>query len=145
MNVLVPYDGSEQAKSALRFALRTYDSDDNVEVLHVIDPVGRGGEKQPKAAWWNMWYEDRGNRADETLEEARGIAEEMGGSLTTARRTGKPSKEILRYIEKEGIDAVVMGKEGETGLSRVLLGSVADNVARHADVPVTLVGETSND
>jgi nucleotide-binding universal stress UspA family protein len=65
------------------------------------------------------------------------------GEVTTEHRTGKPSEEILRTIEEENPDAVVMGRQGETGLSRVLLGSAAEKVARHADVPVTLVGETS--
>jgi nucleotide-binding universal stress UspA family protein len=143
MDVLVPYDGSDQSEEALRFALRVYE--DEVTVLHVIDPVGKGGGKSPKAAWWNMWYEDREDRAEEMLEEANDVARGEGREVKTVRRTGKPSDEILGYIEDESVDAVVMGRRGETGLSRVLLGSVADNVARHADVPVTLVDSKTGD
>jgi len=66
-----------------------------------------------------------------------------GREVTTVLRSGKPSKEILRYTEQEGVDAVVTGRQGEVGLSRFLLGSVADKVARRADVPVTLTGETN--
>jgi nucleotide-binding universal stress UspA family protein len=142
MRILVPYDGSEQSKEALRHALGTY-PDAEVDVLHVIDPVGRGGEKQPKAAWWNMWYEDRQHRSEEVLEEAQEVAEDHGRTISTAHEVGKPSGEILGYVGNHDIDRIVMGRQGETGLSRVLLGSVADNVARHADLPVTLVGETN--
>ncbi len=140
--VLVPYDGSEQAEEALRHALRTHD-DAEVVVLHIIDPVGKGGKKGAKATWWNMWYEDREKQAEATLEEAREIAEEEGHEITTEIRTGKPSKKIIEYAEEEVVDAIIMGRQGETGLSRVLLGSSADKVARHSDVPVTLVGETN--
>lgn len=141
MKVLVPYDGSDQAQEALRFALRTYE--DKITVLYVIDPLGKGGEKGTKASWWNMWYENMEAVAEDNIKNAREIASEEGGEIDTEVRVGKPSKEIVEYIEDEGVDAVVMGRQGETGLSRVLLGSAAENVARHCDVPVTLVGETN--
>ncbi|MFP4188891.1 MAG: universal stress protein [Halobacteriales archaeon] len=142
MNVLVPYDGSEYAKEALLHAVDTY-PDARLHVLHVIDPVYRGGEKQPKAAWWNMWYEDREKRAQTLLDEAREMLDDHGRDVTTEHRTGKPSEEILLSIQENDIDVVVMGRQGESGLSRLLLGSSAKRVARHADIPVTLVGETS--
>jgi len=142
MKVLVPYDGSEQADEALRLALRTHD-DAEVTVLHVIDPVGKGGRKGAKASWWNMWYEDREKLAETVLEGAREIADEQGREIVTEIRQGKPSKEIIEYAEGKDIELVVMGRQGETGLSRVLLGSAADNVARYLDIPVTLVGKTN--
>lgn len=142
MKVLVPYDGSEQAEAALRHALQTH-RDAEIVVLNVIDPVGKGGEKDTRAAWWNMWYEDREKLAEQRLEEARGIAKDEGREITTEVRTGKPSKKIIEYAEEEGVDLVMMGRQGETGLSRILLGSAAENVARHSDIPVTLVGETN--
>jgi nucleotide-binding universal stress UspA family protein len=143
MKVLVPYDGSEQAKEALRFALRTH-GDAEIAILNVIDPVGKGGKKDTRASWWSMWYEDMEKTAEERLEEAREIAKKEGHEITTVTRTGKPSKEIIEYAEEEDVDSIVMGRQGETGLSRVLLGSAADNVARHTEIPVTLVGETDD-
>lgn len=140
--VLVPYDGSEEAEEALRYALRTHE-DAEIVVLNVIDPVGKGGKKEVRAAWWEMWYEDREKTAEKRLEEARGIADEEGREITTAVRTGKPSKEIIEYSQEEGVDAIVMGRQGERGLSRILLGSAAENVVRHSDLPVTIVGETN--
>lgn len=140
--VLVPYDGSEPAEDALRYAL-TEMGDVDVEVLYVIDPVGKGGDRSTKAAWWDMWYEDLESRAEELLDEAEEVAAEADAAISTAVRTGKPSDEIIEHSEDEGFDAIVMGRQGESGLSRVLLGSVADNVSRHSDLPVTLVGETN--
>jgi nucleotide-binding universal stress UspA family protein len=142
MKVLVPYDGSEQAEDALRYAVRKH-GDADIVALHVIDPVGKGGEKGTRAAWWNMWYEDREKLAEQRLEEVHEIAEDEGRDVTTDLSTGKPSEEIIEYAREENVDLIVMGRQGETGLSRVLLGSSAENVARHSDIPVTLVGETN--
>jgi nucleotide-binding universal stress UspA family protein len=49
---------------------------------------------------------------------------------------GAPSQAILELIEEEGVDLVVMGTHGRTGLSRLLMGSVAEAVVRQAKCPV---------
>jgi len=46
---------------------------------------------------------------------------------------------VRDYAKKLGVGLVVMGTRGHTGLAGVLLGSVAQDVIAHADVPVTLV------
>ncbi len=140
--VLVPYDGSAPAEEALRYALTAMGEVD-VEVLYVIDPVGKGGDRSTKASWWEMWQEDLEDRADQVLDEADAIAAEHEASISTTLATGKPSKVILEQAREGGFDAVVMGRQGERGMSRALLGSVAERVARHSDLPVTLVGETN--
>jgi len=45
---------------------------------------------------------------------------------------------ILEYVGEADVDAIVMGSEGKAGVSRMLLGSVAESVTRAA-VPVTVV------
>jgi nucleotide-binding universal stress UspA family protein len=52
---------------------------------------------------------------------------------------GKPAEEILRLAREEGIDLIVMGTHGRTGLRHLLLGSVAEEVTRHAPCPVFAV------
>jgi nucleotide-binding universal stress UspA family protein len=49
---------------------------------------------------------------------------------------GKPAEEILRVAREEGADMIVMGTHGRTGLRHLLLGSVAEEVTRHASCPV---------
>jgi nucleotide-binding universal stress UspA family protein len=49
---------------------------------------------------------------------------------------GKPAEEILRVAGEEGVDLIVMGTHGHTGLRHLLLGSVAEEVTRHAPCPV---------
>jgi universal stress protein A len=60
-------------------------------------------------------------------------------SVTVVGRSGEPSEEILRYAASHAIDLIVMGTHGRTGVSRVLLGSVAESVLRNASCPVLVV------
>lgn len=52
---------------------------------------------------------------------------------------GDPAEEIVRYIDAEGIDLVVMSTHGRKGLDRILFGSVANHVVTTSSVPVMTV------
>ena len=56
---------------------------------------------------------------------------------------GVPADEILGLAEEAGIDLIVMSSHGRSGLMRVLMGSVAENVVRHAKCPVLIVKQPS--
>lgn len=53
--------------------------------------------------------------------------------------TGNPADEILKFVDEQGIDLVVMGTHGRKGLERTLMGSVADHMIKNAPVPVLTV------
>jgi nucleotide-binding universal stress UspA family protein len=55
--------------------------------------------------------------------------------------TGDPATEIVRLATEEDVDLIVMGTHGRTGLRRMLMGSVAEAVVRHADCPVFTLKE----
>ena len=50
-----------------------------------------------------------------------------------------PAREIIRFADRTGVEAIVVGAHGRTGLSRVLCGSVAEELVRHAHCPVVTV------
>lgn len=52
---------------------------------------------------------------------------------------GDPAAEIVRYAQDAGIDLIVMGTHGRTGLERLLMGSVAEKVMRDAPCSVLVV------
>ncbi len=52
---------------------------------------------------------------------------------------GHPADKIVEFAEQNGIEMIVMGTLGKTGLDRFLLGSVAENVIRHSKTPVLVV------
>ena len=53
---------------------------------------------------------------------------------------GAPAREILCFAKKQGVDLIVMGTHGLTGIVRLLFGSVAEKVVRRAHCPVFTVG-----
>lgn len=140
-HILVPIDGSKPAWDALEYAM-TIDDVGRITALHVVDPTEGvytgvdGGYYDPEAF-------DRATDRGETLcERARERLEERGLSSTvleTAVETGRPARTILEYADDHDVDHVVMGSHGRSGLSRILLGSVAETVTRRAAVPVTIV------
>ncbi len=138
-HVLVPHDGSPQADEALEHALVEH-AGDVVTVLHVIDPSDTGysaGAMFPDFS--EQWYEAAKDAAEEIFEAARELAEDHDVELRTAREMGRPARQIIEYAEEHDVDHVVIGSHGRSGVSRILLGSVAETIARRSPVPVTVV------
>jgi nucleotide-binding universal stress UspA family protein len=63
--------------------------------------------------------------------------------VTVSGAGGDPAEEILRYAGRHSIDLIVVGTHGRTGVSRVLLGSVADRVTRGSSCPVLVVPQAA--
>ena len=59
--------------------------------------------------------------------------------VVIASHRGDPAEEIVRYAKAHGIHLIVLGTHGRTGVSRVLMGSVAERVIRTAPCPVLTV------
>jgi nucleotide-binding universal stress UspA family protein len=136
--VLVPIDGSEQSDVALDHALKEF-SEDDITVLHVIDPADAGYNAPVGIPGGSEeWYEAAREDARILFDEAQSVADEYGVTLDTATDAGRPAGTIVEYAEDEGFDHIVMGSHGRSGVSRILLGSVAETVVRRATMPVTV-------
>ncbi len=138
-HVLLPMDGSEQARRALEHVLAEH-PDARVTVLHVIDPArATYSAKAGIPPSSEEWFDDEEASAERLFEEIRGRAAEAGVSVETVTEVGQPSRIIVEYVEEHDVDHIVIGSHGRTGLSRVVLGSVAERVVRRSSVPVTVV------
>jgi nucleotide-binding universal stress UspA family protein len=73
------------------------------------------------------------------LGRAEGLLRSAGLAYRTEVRFGDPAEEILKAADGGEFDVIIMGRRGR-GLSRALLGSVSDHVAKNARTPVTVVG-----
>ena len=62
---------------------------------------------------------------------------------TIVHMGGKPHQFIVQEAKEKGIDLIVMGTHGRTGIRRVLMGSVARNVIGHAPCPVLVVPDAA--
>lgn len=137
--ILVALDGSPQSKEALGFAIEEF-SDATLHLLHVIDPVESGySSALSLPGGGEEWYEVQKEESEELFAEARECTEAAGVAVETATELGRPANVIVESAEDEGIDAIVMGSHGRSGVQRILLGSVAETVVRRSPVPVTVV------
>ncbi len=67
------------------------------------------------------------------------LAKEAGVAFEKKVKEGNPGEEIISYAKDEGMNVVVMGSVGRTGLDKFLLGSVAEKVVRNSKVPVLTI------
>ena len=137
--LLVPVDGSDPADTALDFALEEY-PDAHLTALSVIDPTDMGyGSIEAAPSTFERLQESAEERTNEVLEEARARAEAAGVELEAETMIGMPSRAIVEWAENHDVDGIVIGSHGRQGVTRVLLGSVAESVVRRSPVPVTIV------
>jgi nucleotide-binding universal stress UspA family protein len=137
--ILVPVDGSTQAHTACEFVIEEFPEAELV-LLHVVNPAEAGYSAQASIpSFSEEWYEQEKASARELFAEVRTEAEEADLTVETAIEVGKPTREIVEYAGDNGIDQIVMGSHGRSGVSRILLGSVAEAVIRRSPVPVTVV------
>ncbi len=90
---------------------------------------------------WGRIYESLRTEGNKALSYIKDIGKMEGITVESVLLEGHPADELIRYAEENGMDIVVMGTLGKTGLDRLLLGSVAGNVTRHSKVPVMVVRE----
>lgn len=134
MSVLVAYDGSDQSEYALEMAVESF-PDQTLYLAYVIEPFADHTEAGGYSA---TRYRQEFDRAETMLKN---VAESLPAdrSVEEVVRYGRPVHELLSIADDEAVDHIVMGSHGRDGAKRLLLGSVAETVARRASVPVTVV------
>lgn len=140
--LLVPLTDARHSWPGLEHALTFY-PDPEITVVNVVDPAGAGyGERSPDESGGSD-PDDADRDTLDTQAELFAAAEELAAdydvTLETAVLEGRPAEVIVEYAAEHDFDAIVMGSRGRTGVSRVLLGSVAGTVVQNATVPVTVV------
>lgn len=136
-NILLPIDGSVQSQDAVEYAVSQFDPGE-ITLLHVIDPIEAGYSATASVPGYSEeWYEHQTEEAEALFEE---VIESLDGEeVETEIVVGRPSRTIVEYAEDNDIDHIVMGSHGRSGVTRILLGSVAEAVVRRSPVPVTIV------
>ncbi len=133
-DLLVATDDSEAARRATEHAIALADElDATVHVLSVSEEGPHSTDKQDEMRT------DPGAEADRAIERAVDAATDRGVETTTITRAGVPQDEIVEVANTTGIDMIVMGTAGRSGLDQLVVGSVAEEVVRNATVPVVTV------
>lgn len=136
--VLVPVDFSEHSDRALEFGKELCEKfDAELHLLHVLDVRITGA---PQFALGLAIPQREEESADEVMAELNKLpGGDWSRAVVRATTHGSPFDALVKYAKDNEIDLIALGTHGRTGLSHALLGSVAENVARHAPCPVLIV------
>ena len=136
--ILLPLDGSALAEQALPHAVVQAERfQAELVLLRVLEPLPRDRGVSHEAI--RRAEELTNTLAREYLEGIAASAQERGIPMQVVTIEGRPHVEILRFAETNQVDLIVICARGRSGLSRWLMGSVADRVVRGASIPVLLV------
>jgi len=139
MNVLVPFDGSENSMRAVQYALNVAKKHSNISVTllavacpkfeylrsEVFDPVAF--QETCKDAY----------RKD--MEVARKLFNDAGLEVEEVILTGDPADTIVDFAHERKFDKIIMGSRGMGALKSLVLGSVAYKVLGKVNIPVTII------
>lgn len=143
MKILHPTDFSECATQAEAVAVDLVRRlDGEIVLFQALVETALYGEGFLDLQQVEKIYDAQRQWATETLAERAARLRESGIKASWRVEAGVPFEEIVRIAGEERADMIVMGTHGRSGLSRVLLGSVADRVLRLAPCPVLTVRQT---
>ncbi|MCW5773238.1 MAG: universal stress protein [Rhodospirillaceae bacterium] len=135
--ILVPVDGSENSDRAVRFALEQIKASGGaLHLVNVQPPLGGAVRSFVRKADIEAYHREEGEKS---LASALAIAGEAGIAAETHISVGRPGAVVAEFARRHGARMIVMGTRGHTGLAGVILGSVAQDVIAHAEVPICLV------
>ena len=146
--VLFATDFTSSALNALKYVIKLKEAGtEEVIVIHVVknDTI----EAMIESCEWSKKdakkceediEEKVISRAEAKLKNIKKELEKHGLKVKTVVMMGKPAINIVETAKKEGVSIIVLGSHGESRMKEILIGSVAENVVRHAsNVPVLVV------
>jgi len=134
--VIVPVDLSFASLRAVDTARQLVDGPGHLRIIHVL-PVLAAAE--PGVIWDTV---DDSSRSEHAAQAVRERLSEAGyGELDVSVMVGDPGHEIADFARQVGADLIVLPSHGRTGLTRLLIGSVAERVVRLAPCPVLVLRE----
>jgi nucleotide-binding universal stress UspA family protein len=139
MKVLLAVDGSKHTKSMLAY-LTTHEgllgAKPDYVVLNVQLPIP---SRAARAVGKEIVAQFHHTESEAVLNPVCKFLDRHEASYKTRVATGHPADEILNAAKKEKVDLIVMGSRGHGSITSMILGSVAQKVLSHADVPVMVV------
>ncbi len=133
--VVVPWDFSEMSTEALQTARSLVNSPKQLHVIHVDTLVIPAGD--PGSIYGVVSQDTQRENLIRAFREKIGSGELSDVDFEV--RFGDPGSEVTRYAHQVGADLIVISSHGRTGLSRLLIGSVAERIVRLAHCPVLVL------
>ena len=148
--ILLPIDDLETAAVAISNAKQlSGSSETKIILLHVVTPENplvihdeHIAGLHPAAEVIEIARHDEAVHVEHQKEKLEAAARELstdGATFSGQVVVGRAHEEIVRAVNEQGIDLVIISTHGRRGVSRAFLGSVADEVIHDIDVPVMVV------
>lgn len=139
LKIAVAVDGSENALNAVRHVIKRAASNQAPGKIHLINvqyPLHGGVSSFVDAGQIKEYHQEEGKKA---LAPARALLDAAGAAYEHHLFVGDPSEVITRFASEHACDEIVIGTRGLSGISSLLMGSVATKIIHLATVPVVLV------
>ncbi len=141
--ILVPLDGSELAECALEHAkaIAIGCNVPEVVLLRVVEPTYAVADALSDSEGMYTELSNQIQKAAELyiIDVTEKFKQKYGINVQSALVYGSAANEILEYTKNNQVDLIIMTTHGRSGLSRWLLGNVADRVSHHSNVPVLII------
>ena len=136
MKIAVAIDGSENALRAAKHAITLCKClpDAHLEIIYVSD-YNKAKDERLLAQSPESLTLKREQKVLPILE----LAKDVGVETKITMLKGNPSQEIIKYVNAEEIDQLVIGSRGLNTLQEMVLGSVSHKVMKHVNCPITIV------
>jgi nucleotide-binding universal stress UspA family protein len=139
-HILAPTDFSDYSKEAINYALdlaQTFGA--KLSLLHVVELPSYPIEDFVPSTMGGGLLDDLERQASAELAQVLPQAQEAKIEVTRGLVMGSPFRKIIETAEAEHVDLIVMATHGRTGLSHLMVGSVAERVVRTAPCPVLTI------
>ncbi|MBE0697263.1 MAG: universal stress protein [Anaerolineaceae bacterium] len=136
-NILLAYDGSDQAREAANLAGNLARSQKFAPVLWIVTVVDRS-PRELGEPYLSQYIEKRTSSGQSLVRDAVGLVG-PGIEIHTEILFGSPAESILEVAETRDCDLIIMGTRGLSLLEGLLLGSQTQKVINHANCPVLVV------
>lgn len=135
--LLIATDGSKRTQNAVEMGLKiAKERGSKVYAVYVVDTVTF--TSIPMDVTWENMYQLLKDEGEDAVKAVRDQAPE-GVDVETKVLEGNPAVEITKFAADSGVDLIVMGTLGKSGIDRILLGSTAEKVIRIAHCPVLVI------
>jgi nucleotide-binding universal stress UspA family protein len=139
MKILLAVDDSRFSGAAAQAVIRQFKPDETeVRVLHVVEPISFTPPPQMAPQYYPE-LQEQVREGEKVVEKVAKTLRDAGFQATTLVEKGEARGLILDQANSWPADVIVLGAHGKKGLTRFLLGSVSEAVARHASCSVIIV------
>jgi nucleotide-binding universal stress UspA family protein len=139
--ILIAVDGSKCSMNAAKKGVDLASQlSASVILLYVIDIAGLLGYSAISATIDPDLLKTFHDEAEKVVKEI--ATKNPSDMVSTLTIEGDPQQQIVNVAKDKKADIIIMGTHGRTGLKHMIMGSVAEDVIKHSEIPVLIIPET---